>query len=123
MLNLTIICVTNKRVEFLENTESLLLGAVGNNVFNSKYLKCDQNDNIFFKEKYYSELTFQYWFWKNKLHSLNDSDWLGFCQRRRYWIKKGVLKDDINIHNLKNFILLELPETWKDYNSVICEPI
>ena len=72
MLNLTIICVTNKRVEFLENTESLLLGAVGNNVFNSKYLKCDQNDNIFFKEKYYSELTFQYWFWKNKLHSLNE---------------------------------------------------
>ena len=123
MSNLSIICITNKRVEFLEDTKSILLGAVGENIFNTKYLKCDQNDNIFFKEKYYSELTFQYWFWKNKLSFLKENDWIGFCQRRRYWIKKNTLKEDINIHNLKNFILLEIPETWKEYNSVICEPI
>jgi hypothetical protein len=123
MSSLSIICITNKRVEFLEDTKSILLGAVGENIFNTKYLKCDQNDNIFFKEKYYSELTFQYWFWKNKLSFLKENDWIGFCQRRRYWIKKNTLKEDINIHNLKNFILSEIPETWKEYNSVICEPI
>ncbi len=48
MSNLSIICITNKRVEFLEDTKSILLGAVGENIFNTKYLKCDQNDNIFF---------------------------------------------------------------------------
>jgi hypothetical protein len=123
MSNLTIICITNKRIEFLENTKSILLGAVGENIFNERYLKCDQNDNIFFKEKYYSELTFQYWYWKNKLSFLKENDWIGFCQRRRYWIKKNSLKEDINTLNLKNFILSEIPETWKEYNSVICQPI
>ena len=123
MSNLIIICITNKRVEFLEDTKSILLAAVGNSIFNTKYLKCDQNDNIFFKEKYYSELTFQYWFWKNKLSSLKENDWIGFCQRRRYWIKKNSLKKNITTHNLKNFILSEIPETWKEYNSAICEPI
>ena len=108
MSNLTIICVTNKRVEFLENTKFIFLGAVGENIFNSKYLKCDQNDNIFFKEKYYSELTFQYWFWKNKLSFLKENDWIGFCQRRRYWIKKNLLKEHINVYNLENFILSEI---------------
>ena len=124
MSNLIIICVTNKRVEFLESLSFMLLGAVGNNTFNTKYLKCNQNDNIFYKEKYYSELTFQYWFWKNKINSLKENDWLGFCQRRRYWIKKNIFKENvINTHNLKDFILSEIPETWKDYNSVICERI
>ena len=92
MSNLSIICITNKRVEFLDDTKSILLGAVCENIFNTKYLKCDQNDNIFFKEKYYSELTFQYWFWKNKLSFLKENDWIGFCQRRRYCIKKNTLK-------------------------------
>ena len=36
------------------------LVGVGQNKFNNRYLKCDYKDNIYDKEKYYSELTFHY---------------------------------------------------------------
>ena len=63
-------------------------------------------DNIDYKEKYYSELTFHYWFWKNEMKSLDKNNWIGFCQKRRFWIKKDILKKDINIYNIKNYILI-----------------
>ena len=35
-------------------------------------------------------MNIQYWFWKNLL-SVNDHRWIGFCQKRRYWIKDEYL--------------------------------
>ena len=52
-------CVTNKRLKFLENF-TYNLAWVGKEKAPDNYLKCDSKDNIFFKEKYYSELTFHY---------------------------------------------------------------
>ena len=86
MENIDIYCVTNKKVPFLEDS-FLKLGAVGNDDFNERYIKCDSKDNIFNKEKYYSELTFHYWYWKNLLNIKNEN-WVGFSQKRRHWIKK-----------------------------------
>ena len=63
---LEIYCVTDKKLPYLENFE-YNLSTVGTNIFSDKYIKCNYGDNIFDKEKYYSELTFQYWYWKNKL--------------------------------------------------------
>jgi hypothetical protein len=57
-------------------------------------------DNIFFKEKYYSELTFHYWYWKNIL-DINKDNWVGFCQKRRFWINNGSNLNDINRENIK----------------------
>jgi len=61
-----IYCVTDKELNFIENS-NYTLAAVGKNIFNSKYLRCDYGDNIFYKEQYYLELTFYYCFWKNKM--------------------------------------------------------
>ena len=90
MNNLEIYCITNKILPYLENF-TYNLAAVGEGDFPKNYLRCDYGDNIFDKEKYYSELTFQYWFWKNKLN-LNNNNWIGFCQKRRFWIKKKFRK-------------------------------
>ena len=57
MSNLEIYCVTDKEVPFLEKSNYKLAG-VGRKKFSEKYLKCNYRDNIFFKEKNYSELTF-----------------------------------------------------------------
>ena len=76
---LEIYCVTNKKLSYLENFD-YNLAAVGTDSFSDKYIKCNYGDNIFNKEKYYSELTFQYWYWKNKL-DINQNNWLGFCQK------------------------------------------
>ena len=84
--NLLIYCVTNKDLNFLKNLEYKLAG-VGKNKFPEEYLSSNSLDNIFYKEEFYSELTFHYWFWKNKLEKYSDNDWIGFCQKRRFWIK------------------------------------
>ena len=122
MNNLQIYCVTDKDFSYLKNLPYKLAG-VGKSNFSKEYYLANTNDNIDYKEKYYSELTFHYWFWKNKMENLDSGNWIGFCQKRRFWIKKNILKNDITSHNLKNFILSEPPEEWKNYNSVICDPI
>jgi len=103
MNNLSIYCVTNKRVKFLENFD-YNLAWVGNENIPKNYLRCDNKYNIFFKEKYYSELTFHYWYWKNKL-DINDECWIGFCQKRRFWLKKESKDEIISKDNFSDHVL------------------
>ena len=90
---LEIYCVTNKDLDFLRSL-NYNLGAVGKNKFSEIYIKSDREDNIYHKELYYSELTFHYWFWKNRLNDYlkNDFMWIGFCQKRRFWLKNEKKK-------------------------------
>ncbi len=119
--DLQIYCVTNKVVPYLEKTK-LNLAGVGNEDFPAHYILSNHKKNIFIKEKFYSELTFHFWYWKNQL-DLTNKNWVGFCQRRRLWIKtesEGQLinKDNINLH-----ILEDVEDSWKNYDSIICKPI
>ena len=57
MSNLKIYCVTNKRLDLLESY-SYKFGWVGKDKVPENYIRCDDKENIFFKEKHYSELTF-----------------------------------------------------------------
>ena len=86
MKKLKIFCVTNEEIKHLENLNLTLVG-VGKKRFKKNYITCLNGKNIQEKEKYYSELTFHYWFWKNKLKNFNDDTWIGFCQKRRFWVK------------------------------------
>ncbi len=121
MSDLDIYCVTNKKLQFLENTKLKLVG-VGEEKFSNKYLRCDNKDNIYFKEKYYSELTFHYWYWKNILPNENKK-WVGFCQKRRFWINDKNNEDSISIDNLNDHLLLNIDENLENFESFICEPI
>ena len=121
MNNLDIYCVTNKKLNFLEQTNLKLVG-VGNDKFSEKYLKCDYKDNIYFKEKYYSELTFHYWYWKNILPN-EKSKWVGFCQKRRFWIKDDQDKQSILTKDLNNHLLSKIDKNLEQFESFICKPI
>ena len=79
-----------KELDFLAESK-YSIGWVGKKIPPKNYITCNKDKNIFSKEKHYSELTFHYWYWKNKL-DLNDKNWLGFCQKRRYWIKKNSIE-------------------------------
>ena len=48
MQNLEIYCVTNKKLDFLEQTPFKLVG-VGEDNFSEKYLKCNTRENIYYK--------------------------------------------------------------------------
>ena len=67
MSDLDIFCVTDKKLPYLEDFCFKLAG-VGHEKFSNKYILSDKSENIFYKEKYYSELTFHYWYWKNQLN-------------------------------------------------------
>ena len=121
MSNLKIFCVTDKEVKFLKNT-NYKIGWVGKEIPPENYILSNVNDNIFFKEKYYSELTFHYWYWKNLLNLKND-EWIGFCQKRRYWIKKESLNLNIDESNISENIIESVPKEWKGFDAVICEPV
>ena len=119
MSNLEIFCVTDKEVKLLKKT-NYKPAAVGLKNLPKNYLRCDTNDNIFYKEKNYSELTFHYWFWKNLLEQYDDKTWIGFCQKRRFW--KQSRSNNYN-SNIQEQILHSIPSEWFEYDSVICEPI
>ena len=121
MTKLNIYCVTNKRINFLEN-HAYNLAWVGNKTAPINYLKCDNNENIFFKEKYYSELTFHYWYWKNLLN-VDKNEWVGFCQKRRFWIKSNLEMKNINRENIREFLITEPSKDWGNHDSIICRPI
>ena len=121
MYNLDLYCVTNKKMNFLEKTPLKLVG-VGQDDFSIDYMRCDTKDNIYYKEKYYSELTFHYWYWKNVLPNEN-KNWVGFCQKRRFWIKDKEKIQSINKDNLNDFLLNNIDEKFDNYESFICNPI
>ncbi len=88
MDKLKIFCITNKEKPYLEKLDLDLVG-VGKENFSKKYIQCLEGDNIQHKEQYYSELTFHYWFWKNQLKTYDENIWIGFCQKRRFWMKSS----------------------------------
>jgi len=118
---LDIYCVTNKHVNFLKDI-NYKIGWVGKEEPLLNYINCNKENNIFYKEKYYSELTFHYWYWKN-LMNIKEDKWIGFCQKRRFWIKPDSEGKEINIKNIKEHLLQNAPNNWKNYESIICKPI
>ena len=94
MTNLKIYCVTNKVVHFL-NDINYEIGWVGQGKSPKNYISCNEKDNIFYREKYFSELTFHYWYWKNLQNLKNKDEWVGFCQKRRFWVNADPNKSKI----------------------------
>jgi len=115
-----IFCVTNSELKYLEQLPVKLVG-VGKNIFSKKYISCLNGKNIQKKEKNYSELTFHYWFWKNRLKFYNSNSWIGFCQKRRFWTKSN--KKIKSLTELKKNIITKAPKQWNKYESIICKPI
>ena len=76
---------------------------------------------IFHKNKYYGEYSFHYWLWQNKMDIFNDSDWVGFCAYRRFWLnEKEILNSDLSF---KNKVLRQVPEIWNDYDVILANKI
>ena len=121
MTNLKTFCVTNVSNKNLELLDIDLVG-VGQNKFSNKYIKCDNQINIQHKEKFYSELTFHYWFWKNKMNEFDNDTWIAFCQKRRFWIKDH----NSTVHTIDELyknLLREIPSKFNTFDAIICSPI
>jgi len=120
MKNVKFYCVTNKKVNFIDK-KNYFLCWVGKGESPENYIRCDRGDNIYHKEKYYSELTFHYWYWKNLLKKENKDSWIGFCQKRRYWINNN--NKFINKSNINEYLINEASVEWEKYDAILCKPI
>lgn len=80
------------------------------------YIRDNTGDNISDLNPYYSELTGQYWLWKNEKQVQN----IGCCHYRRYFINEN--KDFLSIREIENMLAhtdivvarLEDPRTWRE---------
>ena len=95
---------------------------LGEKNFNNKWFTDKSGDNISEKNRYYSEYTFHYWLWKNYLNKIEDG-WIGFCQYRKFWSLKDENKENININNINDKILKEIPEEFQNYESILTQPL
>ena len=59
---------------------------------------------------------------KNLLKN-DDDKWIGFCQKRRFWIKESSKDFKISKDNLTEHLLTEIPQNFTKYESFLCEPI
>ena len=59
--------------------------------------------NTFLWEQY----TFHYWIWKNYLDQIK-TEWVGFCQYRKFLPKKKFETKKIRLEEFKNNLLLDV---------------
>ena len=123
MNNLNMYCITIND-NHLENIKKIGYNPVGlgNKIKSNKFLRDNTKDNISKKNPSYGEYTFHYWLWKNYMNNINDQ-WIGFCQYRKYWVKKIPEQPIDNFVNFDQILLKKIPNEYEEYDSIVGEPI
>tara|TARA_B100001179_G_C18512358_1_gene369105 strand:+ start:17 stop:826 length:810 start_codon:yes stop_codon:yes gene_type:complete len=93
---------------------------LSNDNYSKEWLKDNTLENISYKNKYYGEYTFYYWFWKNILPKASDNHWIGFCSYRELWGNKKKMTENSKFEEV---VLTEVPREWDGFDTVIGEHI
>lgn len=121
MSKLKMFCCCHFNNSKIENSNLIPSGVGQKENFPSNWMLDRTGDNISKKNKDFAELTFHYWLWKNNLDNLDQNDWIGLCQYRRFWLKKDHEKE-INFKNLFENILTKIPPEAEKYESILTSP-
>ena len=113
------LCLHEKTLSTVKSLGYIPVG-LGDDIYSQDWLRDNTLENISNKNKYYSEYTFHYWFWKNILPRVDDNSWVGFCAYREYWGNKMIPKNNSKINDL---VIKEIPLEWENYNTIIGEHI
>ena len=119
-INIYCIAIDDRLVNKIKEINCVPVG-LGDAIISDGWKRDNIANNISNKNKFYGELTFYYWFWKNELNNLPDNTWLGFSQYRRHW-SSSIIKPK-SIDDLKFNILKKIPSEWSDYETILPEPI
>lgn len=120
-----IYCITHEKMDFIEYL-NLIPAGVGNRKFPSNYLDEKDGENISFKNRNYGEISFHYWFWKNRLNKCNPNEWFAICQYRRFFVTEKIeeIKNkEIDLDYLKTKLIYKPKAEWKNFDVILCEPI
>jgi len=111
------LCLHNRTLPIVKKLGYVPVG-VGNDKFSDEWLRDNTLENISFKNKYYGEHTFYYWFWKNMLPKIEDNYWIGFCGYREYWGNKKKITQDSKIEDV---VIREIPAEWGKFDTIVGE--
>jgi len=122
MKNLTFFCLTlNPEHESMIKKLSYIPVGLGDNKFSEDCFTDKKGENIAKKNPNYGEYTFHYWIWKNYLENIK-SEWVGFCQYRKFFIKENSKETNFNSFNsLNENIMKDIPEDLKNYDCILGE--
>jgi len=86
--------------------------------FGDEWMQDKKGNNIANKNKNYGEYTFHYWLWKNYLDEI-DSDWVGFCQYRKFFVKEKMDEKNISFDQLKSIAIHDIESENNDYDCIL----
>ena len=95
---------------------------LGKSINSNLFVRDNSNLNISKKNDFYGEYTFHYWLWKNKLLD-KETNWIGFCQYRKFWSTKKELNQNIQFLEFNKTILKDIPEEHESYEAILGEPL
>ena len=121
MSNLTMFCLSMEPKHFnvIKEFNYLPVG-LGKEKFTKEWFIDNIGENISNKNKYYGEYTFHYWLWKNYLDKIN-TEWIGFCQYRKFWSLKNKNLLPSSLKDLKEIIIKNIPEDYKNFDVILGE--
>ena len=88
--------------------------------FNEDWMKDTTGNNISDKNPNYGEYTFHYWLWKNYLDQIN-SDWVGFCQYRKFFLQENINQKDIPLNLLEKNLIKTIPSNLDTIDCILGE--
>ena len=122
MKNTSIFCLTlNPDHIKLINELTYIPVGLGEKKFSKDFLTDKIGEEISTKNPFYGEYTFHYWIWKNHISNIK-TKWVGFCQYRKFWSMNFTPDSEINIHNLKNKVLREIPDQFNEFEVILGDP-
>ena len=117
--NLTMFCLSMnpKHYNLIRGFGYVPVG-LGENIFDDKWLQDKAGTNISNKNKFYGEYTFHYWIWKNYIDKIK-TNWVGFCQYRKFFLKDNLNFDYSNYNQLDNCVVKDIDTEDKDFECIL----
>ena len=115
-LEIFCICIDNKLLNKIKEIGYTPVG-LGPDNFSEGWVRDNSGTNISHKNKFYGELTFHYWLWKNKLKDIEKDKWVGFCGYRRFW--KNESNDLQTSKDINQKILKNTHQNWENYDVIL----
>ena len=121
MKNLKMFCLSlnPNHLQLIKRFNYIPVG-LGEADFTDEWMQDKTGNNIANKNKNYGEYTFHYWLWKNYLDQIN-SDWVGFCQYRKFFLQKHVDQKDISLNLLEQNLIKTVPSNLDIYECILGE--
>ena len=122
MSNLKMFCISlnPKHLNAIKDLEYIPVG-LGSENYNTDWLTDKGEEEISKKNPYYGEYTFHYNIWKNNF--LEEVDWVGFCQYRKFWALNQNKQNIINYGDFKSLILKFIPDEYNHLDALLGEEI